>query len=496
MKIKRFFAADIRQAMRMVKDELGPDAVIMSNKSVDGGVEIYAARDFDQQMLQQTQKVEQGVVPNKQNAIKKMFGLQQDAPPAKAPVHIVSSPRKQGAHSEQISSVPRRKVDSYIGYAEKAMFNRPDTRQIEASVQPAIKKPVAATVPPLDFSEAKYIPPAPQERVFNNVQQQQKPVEKQFAAAQQSAASEDLLAEMRNEFKQLKFSMAARLSELSFNSLQTNPVRMDVLHRLADMDISKKLSLKLVNHLGAYNSADSAFKKAQEMLAKVLPVSNDNILEYGGVVALLGPTGVGKTTTIAKLAAQFILKHGPRQVALITTDNFRIAAHEQLNTYGRILDVPVRSAGNAQELRSLINGFFDKKLILIDTAGMGPNDMRLAERLITLQENDIPVKSYLVMSATTQYKAMQTIVKGFQMVKPTGCIITKMDEAESKGAVISTLIEQQLPLVFITDGQQVPEDIHMPNAHRLVAQCVADLEIELRQPVTLGYEDWVAKGYA
>lgn len=494
MKIKRFFAADIRQAMRMVKDELGPDAVIMSNKSVDGGVEIYAARDFDQQMLQQTQRVEADVVPNRQNAIKKMFGLQ-DAPPAKAPVHIVSSPRKQGANNEQINTAPRRKIDSYMGYAEKASLNRPDTRFADTQIKQAVKKPETLPVPPVAFADAKQAPPAFQERAFA-AQPAQKSLDMQLAAVQQSPVGEDLLAEMRNEFKQLKFSMAARLAEVSFNSLQTNPVRMDVLHRLADMEISKKLSLKLVNHLDAYKTADSAFKKAQEMLAKVLPVSNDNILEYGGVVALLGPTGVGKTTTIAKLAAQFILKHGPRQVALITTDNFRIAAHEQLNTYGRILDVPVRSAANAQELRSLINGFFDKKLILIDTAGMGPNDMRLAEQLMTLQEHDIPVKSYLVMSATTQYKAMQTIIKGFQMIKPTGCIITKMDEAESKGAVISTLIEQQLPIVFITDGQQVPEDIHMPNPHRLIAQCVAELDIGLRHPVTLGYEDWVAKGYA
>ncbi|NOT83875.1 MAG: flagellar biosynthesis protein FlhF, partial [Methylococcaceae bacterium] len=185
-----------------------------------------------------------------------------------------------------------------------------------------------------------------------------------------------------------------------------------------------------------------------------------------------------------------------RQVALITTDNFRIAAHEQLTTYGRILDVPVRSAANAQELRSLINGFFDKKLILIDTAGMGPRDMRLAEQLMTLKEHDMPVKSYLVMTATTQYKAMQTIIKAFQIVKPSGCIITKMDEAESKGAVISTVIEQQLPVAFITDGQQVPEDIHVPNAQRLIAQCIAELESEQDHAVTFGYEDWVATGYA
>ncbi len=158
--------------------------------------------------------------------------------------------------------------------------------------------------------------------------------------------------------------------------------------------------------------------------------------------------------------------------------------------------MPARTAANAQELRGLINGFYDKKLILIDTAGMGPRDMRLAQQLMTLQAHDLPVKSYLVMSATTQYQAMQAIIQAFQMVKPTACIITKMDEAESKGAIISTLIEQQLPVVFITDGQQVPEDIKVPVAARLIEQCVAELDACVDYHATLGYDDWVMKGYA
>jgi flagellar biosynthesis protein FlhF len=239
-----------------------------------------------------------------------------------------------------------------------------------------------------------------------------------------------------------------------------------------------------------------AFAKAQSLLAKVLLVSDDNMMEQGGVVALVGPTGVGKTTTIAKLAAKFILKHSPRQVALITTDNFRIGAHEQLTIYARILNVPIKSAANAQELRTLINGFHDKKLILIDTAGMASNDMRLAQQLMMLQDHNIPVKSYLVMSATMQYKAMQAIIAAFQMVEPTACIITKMDEADSKGAVISTLIERQLPVAFITNGQQVPEDIYIPHAKRLVEQCAAELDVNYDGKVVAGYEDWVTTGYA
>ena len=148
------------------------------------------------------------------------------------------------------------------------------------------------------------------------------------------------------------------------------------------MGISTKLSEKIANRFNNASDAKFVFAgKAQEMLAKVLPVADDNLLEAGGIVALVGPTGVGKTTTIAKLAAKFILKHGSKEVALITTDNYRIGAHEQLNTYGRILDVPVRVASSAEELRYLINGFADKRLILIDTAGMSQRDMKLAEQI-------------------------------------------------------------------------------------------------------------------
>ncbi|NOT85639.1 MAG: flagellar biosynthesis protein FlhF, partial [Methylococcaceae bacterium] len=251
MKIKRFFAADIRQAMRMVKDELGADAVIMSNKSVDGGVEIYAARDFDEQLLKNTLHADADA---SRNALKptQTVPVFQSVAADKAPTHIVSSPRKQGASNEQIIRAPRREIDNYLGYAEKALIN-----SSESLIKPAVKKAAAAPIRAVDFSDVKYTVPYVQQ---DNTQASLK---SKTETLQNSAAGEDLLAEMRNEFKQLKYSMAARLSEVSFAStLHTNPVRLDVLHRLADMEISKKLSLKIANRLGSYKTADSAFEKA------------------------------------------------------------------------------------------------------------------------------------------------------------------------------------------------------------------------------------------
>jgi len=503
MKIKRFFAPDIRQAMRMVKEELGADAVIMSNRSVDGGVEIVAARDFDEQLIQsklQKQAAEQQASERSQRfpADSETSGNREarkmDLPDFEAEknrLHVLSSQRKQSADGflperspvrpqqrfstdRDTSAIPgsRRNIDQYVGYAEKVHL-----RGNMETVTAKVAKPVAPAVTQR---------PKPVER----------PMQIAIPAEKQSSPSDNLLMEMSKELKSLRSAMDSKLSSVSWGAMsQTNPVRADLLQRLAGMSISRKLSVKIANRFTNHTDPELVFAQAQELLAKVLPVAEDDLLQHGGIAALVGPTGVGKTTTIAKLAAKFILKHGPRQVALITTDNYRIGAHEQLNTYGRILDVPVRVASSAAELRNLINGFSDKRLILIDTAGMSQRDMKLVEQINTLQQSGIDIKSYLVMSAATEYKAMNEIIKAFQVFEPQASILTKLDEAATIGSAVSSIIENNLPLSFIADGQQVPEDMHSPCARTLIAQCVAELDQESDYN-DVNNEAWAAQGYA
>jgi len=464
MIIKRFVAKDIRLAMRMVKDELGADAVIMSNKSVDQGVEIVAAKDFDEHAVYN--KLDSGGSPDKTN---KKVALS-DFEVEKNKLHVVSSSRKVGVDGVIPKRPVNQNIDQYVGYAEK--------------INMASEKKRA------ELSRQAYMPqkPMPVKQFNTEVKQDSK---------QQSVVSDTFMQEMRNEIKALKTSLNARLSEVSWNQgMQTNPVRIDLLRRLAGMGFSKKLSTKVANRLDSHKDSELAFEKAKEMLANVLPVANDNLLEYGGIVTLVGPTGVGKTTTIAKLAAQFILKHGARQVALITTDNYRIGAHEQLTTYGRLLDVPVRVATTAEELRSHINSFKDRRLILIDTAGMGQRDMRLAEQIQTLQQEDVPIKTYLVMSAATQYKAINEIINAFKVFEPESSILTKLDETATQGSTLSAIIEQQLPVSFMTNGQQVPEDIYFPDPCTMIEQCASELVEENDYSSELSYDEWVAEGYA
>jgi len=455
----------------MVKDELGADAVIMSNRSVDEGVEIVAAKDFDEQAIHNNLNSSNQDASSSRKANKKIELKNFET--EKNKVHVVSSSRKIGADGTVPKRPLQRNIDKYVGYAEKVNFTSETKKALIEKHNSSYQQPAK---------------PKPAKQFNHELTEKIK---------QQSTVPDKFMQEMRNEIKSLKTALDSKLSEVSWNQgVQTNPVRINLLRRLAEMGFSKKLSIKIANRLDSHQDSELAFDKAKEMLTKVLPVADDNLMDYGGIVALVGPTGVGKTTTIAKLAAKFIMKHGSRQVALITTDNYRIGAHEQLTTYGQLLDVPVRSAANAEELRSHINSFSDRRLILIDTAGMSQRDMRLAEQIQTLQQEYVPIKTYLVMSAATQYKAMNEIINAFKIFKPESSILTKLDETVIQGSAISAIIEHQLPISFMTNGQQVPEDIYFPEAYTMIEQCADGLAQENNDNDALNYDDWIAEGYA
>lgn len=474
MKIKRFVAKDIRQAMRMVKDELGADAVIMSNKSVDEGVEIVAARDFDEEAVQSKLNFQNNLVDNSQKKVKKKIELS-DFETEKNKFHVVSSDRKIAADGSIPERTIRRNTDQYVGYAEK--INLATEKKRTATVN---SKSISQPVLQHRTTQASGINPL---KARENTEQEN--LSKQF------------MKEMRNEIKALKTVFNSRLSEIAWNQgQQSNPVRLEILRRLSAIGISKKLATKIANRLDSHEDSDFAFEKAKEMLTKVLPVVSDDLLENGGIVALVGSTGVGKTTTIAKIAAKFSLKHGANEVALITADNYRIGAHEQIATYGKLLGVPVRVASNAEELRHHINSFNDRRLVLIDTAGMSQHDMRLADQIQTLKQADIPIKTYLVMSAATEYKSVNEIINAYKIFEPESSILTKQDETVTQGSILSAVIEHQLPISFMTNGQQVPEDIYIPDAQSLIEQCIALVDEANDTTHELSYDEWIAEGYA
>lgn len=401
MKIKRYFAADMRQAIRRVREEQGPDAVILSNRKVEGGIEIIAAIDYDEELVGQA--------------------LGQTAAPA---------PR---------SDVQR----DYAAAAPKAAAYAA-TAQTYAERDSA---PAAAAAPARAPAAAK---------------------------ANVDWAQDPALVAMRQEIQELRGLLENQLAHLAWGELRrSRPHTTELLKRLTELGLHTALCRELAEQVGAVADEEQGWRRALGLLAHCLPVTDDDILNSGGVVALVGSTGVGKTTTVAKLAARFALRHGQRNVALITTDCYRIGAHEQLFTYGRILGVPVQVASSHEELQTALRSLSDRRLVLIDTAGMSQRDLRLTEQFTTLLDSGFPLQTYLVMSATTQAGVLEETLQRFGRIALSGCILTKLDEAASLGGLLSVVAKHRMPLAYVGDGQRVPEDLHPARAHNLVNRAVS-----------------------
>jgi flagellar biosynthesis protein FlhF len=276
---------------------------------------------------------------------------------------------------------------------------------------------------------------------------------------------------MQQEIRTLRSMLEVPLSRLVWTEMERRqPRRAEVLARLAELGLHPVIANRIADQLGDIQDDGAGWKQALSTLENMLPVAEDELLTSGGVVALVGPTGVGKTTTIAKLAARFALRHGRRHVALVTMDHYRIGAHDQLRTYGKLIGVPVHIAGDEEELRVILNQMNDRKLILIDTAGTSQKAMQLSEQFAALNVDGVEIKRYLVLSAASQMTVNDEVVSTFSSIRPERCILTKLDEATGLGGALSVLIKHQLPVSYMSDGQCVPDDFHPASARRLIAQ--------------------------
>lgn len=405
MKIKRYFAADMRQAIRKVREEQGPDAVILSNRKVEGGIEIIAAVDYDEELVGQA--------------------LGQSA----APTHIAA---------QVAQASPRNETRDYMAAASKASAYAATADSERENLAPVQEVRPAAVRPNIHW------------------------------------AQDPALVAMRREIQELRGLLENQLAHLAWGDLERRqPIKTELLRRLTELGLTPALCKQISEQVGPVEDDEQGWRRALGLLAHHLAVTDDDILNTGGVIALVGSTGVGKTTTVAKLAARFALRHGQRSVALITTDCYRIGAHEQLFTYGRILGVPVQVASTHEELQNALRSLSDKRLVLIDTAGMSQRDLRLTEQFDTLLDSGFPLQTYLVLSATTQAGVLEETLQRFGKVALAGCILTKLDEAASLGGVLSTVAKHRMPLAYVGDGQRVPEDLHPARAHNLVNRAVS-----------------------
>lgn len=402
MKIKRFVAADMRQAMRLVREEQGPDAVILSTRRLDDGIEIIAALDYDEALVREA-------------------------------MGTPAAPARPAAPAEPVATRPHAAVDDYRAAARAAAEAEAETRRRAAAI--AAGEPPRAASRPLGDADAP------------------------------------VLSGVCQELGQLREMLESQLASLAWNDLgRRQPLRARVLRDLTRIGLDADIAAELVAELPTTMNSEQARYLPLGILTRRLAVSGRDLTDIEGTLALVGPTGVGKTTTVAKLAARSVLRHGGDGVALISTDHYRIGAGAQLEHYGRLLGVPVVNAHDGPSLRRALRELGGRRTVLIDTAGMGAHDPRLVQQLSILHEVAGDVSTALVAAANAHPMAIDEAVRAFLPLRPRGGILTKLDEAPSLGGALSVLIRHHLVLDYTTDGQRVPEDIASADARKLVCR--------------------------
>ena len=426
MKIKRYTAVSMRAALALVRAEQGPDAVILSSRRGDGGIEVIAAVDYDEALF---------IEANRQR-----------------PAPIIAPPAVAAAAAPVAAIAPLAPLAPVVPKAPLAAAAPRSSTPVR--VPSSMPRPAPAASPAI-----------PQR------------------APQRSSAAPDLgYGAMQRELQDLRRVLETGLAGMTWSDKRLRePLQARVLEELSGMDIAPDVALALAKLTPRRTSLDNPAHIPLALLVKHLPVVNDMTCITGGITAVVGPTGAGKTTTIAKLAARWCMQHGSQDLALVSTDGYRIGAREQLNTYARILGAPMHAANGAKELARVLERLKSKKLILIDTAGMGARDVRLTEQLAALKYGASSARVLLALPAQAEGHALDEIVCAFVRVKPAACILTKVDEAASLGAAISTVLRHKLKVAYVCDGQRVPEDLHAAHLKR-VWLIRAALQLKERSP--------------
>ena len=580
MKIKRFVAPDMRSAMNLVRKEHGPDAVILSNRRIEEGVEIVAAAHYDESVVQRALDAARRDTapvaapqppPRPRSAADAMIAAMtrrrrepdlEPAPAAATTSAVAALARAAvGATGRTLDSsnenVPSRGSSGFAATLARAgTSTRFDEARFDAArFEPAVKEtpllpeqifaPFAEAIPPaprtidgpagsaapsgravfpIDPPQAEPRPhpvaippplpplaavteqprvptlyeplgfqapaapaappaaePAPVAAPVAVIAEQapsalhgSEPAAPVAAAPQVQAPvltvvprDEGELRSLRNEVAGMRQVIEREMNRFTDERLRGSPVRAGVLDLMEaygfDAGMCRDITLQIPLDTEAHRSRGLMLG----LISRRLPIAPVDPLEAGGVIALVGPTGAGKTTTIAKLASRFAEKHAPRDVALVTTDTARIGAREQLYGFGRQLGIAVHEANSGSDLDRLLERLKDYKLVLIDTAGLGPRDRTLAAQLQWLRAAR-QVSSLLVLPANTSFNDMDEVVRRFGAANLQGVVLSKLDETGRFGSALSVAADHRLPITWVTDGQDVPEDLHRASAANLV----------------------------
>ncbi|HET8850328.1 MAG TPA: flagellar biosynthesis protein FlhF [Marinobacter sp.] len=411
MKVKRYFAKSMAEALKQVSHEMGPDAVILSNRRVEGGVEIVTALDYDENMARQR------------------LGEQ-------------AAQATNGSRLAELQAEQHRRLEDEL---DRSRSRIQDVRQQRASVG---TRAGSATV----WALSTMVDDEPAQAA---------------APASQDYAGE--LATMRAELRSLREMVSGQPpgQPKATSATGITAVQQRLSERLQEFGLGLELAGSLSRQHRS-GKLEDGWRQALKMLATGVRTVQQDWLDAGGIYALVGPTGSGKTTTIGKLAARYVLEHGPDSLALVTTDRYRVAAHEQLFVFGRILNVPVRVVDESHSLDDILDELSDRHLVLIDTAGLTSSDRGYQEQLAELARSHHNIKTHLVVSATSQPRIMKSVWHCYKMANLAGSVVTKIDEALTLGESLGFVMETGLPVAWFTDGQKIPEDLHRAQAVPLV----------------------------
>jgi len=453
MNVRKFIAANARDALRKVKETLGNDAIILSNRGVPGGVEIMAVAARDMAMIVPTPASDsiQQSLPNSTPVVDDDYRVLLSSARARvsgATPANVSSPSIPSAFSQQrsASQVQPRSVGQVNAGIPRTGALRNQEAQRQQTVSPA---PTRQASPP--------------------------PAQTQASTARRAEA-EVVPQVVMDEIRSLRKIVEQHLAGFAWGeSARSEPVKTEVLRQMLDAGFSPQLARDLLGDLPSEMDVLQAMawvKGAADRSLLTVGAEND-IVDRGGVYALVGPTGVGKTTTTAKLAARCVLRHGPSKVALVTTDGYRIGAHEQLRIYGRILGVSVYLVKDALELRQTLMELQHKHMVMVDTMGMSQRDKLVPEMTDMLSGCD--VQRLLLLSSTSRGDTLDDVVRAYSGSHLSGCILTKIDEAASLATPLDVIMRHGLPLYYVSNGQRVPEDLHLPNRSYLLHRAFKDV---------------------
>ncbi|MBV2235145.1 MAG: flagellar biosynthesis protein FlhF [Sterolibacterium sp.] len=498
MSMRRFVAPTARDCLRKVKEELGADAIVVSNKPVPGGVEILAMTSEGFELLSRQLPTR---APTSDAAVAASV-------PRQNPLGNVAAQRAyaspQTVGGQQASARVIAGEDDYTVSLSAQRYRPPQARhewpqpvadvtssqgaqkmpEIPAAQEKSRLRPLPGREPQPQSqrqTQAQTMPSAAAVHTVGERPAAAMPDARLRAQCGMSASATDFLpeqyepmqqqvSELMGEMHTIRALLERQLAGFAWGEMsRESPVRTMALAEMLDVGFSGQLARKLCQEIPPDLNFEDARKWLKSALNRRLrTLNNDNdIIDRGGVFALVGPTGVGKTTTTAKLAARCVVRYGADKLALLTTDGYRIGAHEQLRIYGRILGVPVHVVRDGDDLRHTLADLRDKHMVLIDTVGMSQRDRMVAEQAAMLMRSG-EVNRLLLLNATSRGDTLDDVVRAYAGEDLAGVILSKVDETASLAPALDAVIRHGLLLCYIANGQRVPEDMHLPNRNYLL----------------------------